>query len=54
MGVILALQIDQLEKLTLALYIGTNGELVIGNKDLLITGFISFNLKFIISPWISK
>jgi uncharacterized 2Fe-2S/4Fe-4S cluster protein (DUF4445 family) len=38
MGVILASQIDQEEKLTLALDIGTNGELVIGNKDLLITG----------------
>ncbi len=38
MGVILASQIDQEEKLTLALDIGTNGELVIGNKDRLITG----------------
>lgn len=38
MGVILASQIDQEKKLTLALDIGTNGELVIGNKDLLLTG----------------
>lgn len=37
-GVILSSKIDEESDVTLALDIGTNGELVIGNKDVLITG----------------
>lgn len=35
-GVLLAIEFDKIEKLTLAIDIGTNGELVLGNKDRMI------------------
>ncbi len=38
MGVILASRIDKEEELTLAIDIGTNGEIVVGNKNVLATG----------------
>ncbi|TFG02275.1 MAG: DUF4445 domain-containing protein, partial [Promethearchaeota archaeon] len=38
MGVILSSDIDKQKDLTLALDIGTNGEIIIGNRDLLATG----------------
>ncbi|MHA1671586.1 MAG: ASKHA domain-containing protein [Promethearchaeota archaeon] len=37
MGVIISSQIEKESKMTLAIDIGTNGEIVIGNKDLLVT-----------------
>jgi len=38
MGVIISSEIDKEQELTLAIDVGTNGELVIGNKDVLFTG----------------
>ncbi|MHA1318866.1 MAG: ASKHA domain-containing protein [Promethearchaeota archaeon] len=38
MGVIISSEIDKEQELTLAIDVGTNGELVIGNKDALFTG----------------
>ena len=38
MGVIISSEIDKERELTLAIDVGTNGELVIGNKDALFTG----------------
>ncbi len=38
MGVIISSEIDEEPELTLAIDVGTNGELVIGNKDVLYTG----------------
>ena len=38
MGVIISSEIDKEQELTLAIDVGTNGELVIGNKDILFTG----------------
>ncbi|MEJ2252057.1 MAG: ASKHA domain-containing protein, partial [Candidatus Lokiarchaeota archaeon] len=38
MGVIISSEIEKQDKLTLAVDIGTNGELVIGNKNILATG----------------
>ena len=38
MGVIISSEIDEEPELTLAIDVGTNGELVIGNKDVLFTG----------------
>ena len=38
MGVIISSEIDEEQELTLAIDVGTNGELVIGNKDALFTG----------------
>ena len=38
MGVIISSEIDKETELTLAIDVGTNGELVIGNKDILFTG----------------
>jgi uncharacterized 2Fe-2S/4Fe-4S cluster protein (DUF4445 family) len=37
-GVIISSEIDKEKDLTLAIDIGTNGEIIIGNKDLLVTG----------------
>ncbi|TFG24777.1 MAG: DUF4445 domain-containing protein [Promethearchaeota archaeon] len=37
-GVIISSEIDKEKELTLAIDIGTNGEIIIGNKDLLVTG----------------
>ncbi|MFW9930825.1 MAG: ASKHA domain-containing protein [Candidatus Thorarchaeota archaeon] len=37
-GVIISSEIDKEEPLTLAIDIGTNGEIIVGNKDTLITG----------------
>jgi uncharacterized 2Fe-2S/4Fe-4S cluster protein (DUF4445 family) len=37
-GVIISSEIDKEKELTLAIDIGTNGEIIIGNRDLLVTG----------------